>query len=63
MLILTRRVGEVIRIGENITVEVMRVDGLQVRLGIKAPPQVRVDREEIAIKKARDERVQGGVGK
>lgn len=52
MLILTRRVGEVIRIGNDITVTVLGVNGQQVRLGINAPKGVPVDREEIALRKA-----------
>lgn len=48
MLILTRRAGETIKIGENVEVTVMAVNGSQVRLGIKAPKETRVDREEIA---------------
>ena len=52
MLILTRKPGEVIRIGNNITVTVLSVQGQQVRLGIDAPKGVSVDREEIAIRKA-----------
>lgn len=52
MLILTRKPGEVIRIGNDITVTVLSVQGQQVRLGIDAPKGVSVDREEIAIRKA-----------
>lgn len=47
MLILTRRVGETIKIGENIAVTVLGVKGSQVRIGCEAPKDVRVDREEI----------------
>lgn len=47
MLILTRRVGEMLCIGPDITVTVLDVRGNQVRLGIAAPNDVRVDREEI----------------
>jgi carbon storage regulator len=47
MLILTRRVGETVTIGENITVTVLGVKGNQVRLGIGAPKNVAVHREEI----------------
>jgi carbon storage regulator len=48
MLILTRKPNETIMIGPDITVTVMGVKGNQVRLGVAAPPKVRVDREEIA---------------
>ena len=47
MLILTRRVGEKIVIGENVTVTVLSVKGNQVRIGIDAPRDVMVNREEI----------------
>lgn len=47
MLILTRRLGEVINIGDNIEVQVLRVEGNQVRLGITAPKDIPVYREEI----------------
>lgn len=52
MLILTRKPGETIRIGDDISVTVLGVNGQQVRLGINAPKGVPVDREEIAIRKA-----------
>ncbi|NIB39763.1 carbon storage regulator CsrA [Pseudomaricurvus alkylphenolicus] len=47
MLILTRRIGETLMIGDDIEVTVLGVKGNQVRLGIKAPKNVRVNREEI----------------
>jgi len=47
MLILTRRVGETIKIGEDISVTVLGVKGNQVRVGIGAPRDVAVHREEI----------------
>jgi len=47
MLILTRRVGETLMIGDNVTVTVLRVKGNQVRLGVNAPKDVSVFREEI----------------
>jgi len=54
MLILTRRAGETLRIGDNVEVTVMAINGSQVRIGIKAPRHVVVDREEIAERKRRD---------
>jgi carbon storage regulator len=54
MLILTRRAGEALRIGDDIEVTVMAVNGSQVRIGISAPRDVAVDREEIAERKRRD---------
>jgi carbon storage regulator len=61
MLILTRRAGEALRIGDQIEVMVMAVNGSQVRLGINAPRDIAVDREEIAERKRRDrEGVEGG---
>ena len=47
MLILTRRVGESVVIGEDVTVTVLGVKGNQVRIGINAPKHVTVHREEI----------------
>ena len=47
MLILTRRVGETLMVGDNITVTVLGVKGNQVRIGVNAPKDVAVHREEI----------------
>jgi carbon storage regulator len=47
VLILTRRKGEVLRIGDDVTIMVIGVNGGQVRLGITAPRNVPVHREEI----------------
>jgi carbon storage regulator len=47
MLVLTRRIGEEIVIDNNIRVTIVSIDGGKVRVGISAPPEVRVDRQEI----------------
>ena len=47
MLILTRRVGETLMIGDEVTVTVLGVKGNQVRIGVNAPKSVSVHREEI----------------
>jgi carbon storage regulator len=47
MLILTRKVGESVKVGDHVTVTVIAVKGNQVRLGINAPRDVEVHREEI----------------
>jgi carbon storage regulator len=59
MLILTRRVGETLMIGDEVTVTVLGVKGNQVRLGVNAPREVAVHREEIY---ARIKREQEGGG-
>ncbi len=47
MLILTRRVGETLMVGDEVTVTVLGVKGNQVRLGVNAPKHIAVHREEI----------------
>lgn len=47
MLILTRRIGETVIIGDNVNITVLGVKGNQVRLGVDAPKEVSVHREEI----------------
>ena len=47
MLVLSRRVGEKLVIGDDVTVAILSVKGNQVRIGIAAPPEVQVHREEI----------------
>ncbi|QDU62243.1 Carbon storage regulator [Planctomycetes bacterium Pan216] len=50
MLVLTRKPSEKIVIGDKITVTVVRVDGNKVRLGIEAPPDVPIFRDEVVAK-------------
>ena len=47
MLVLTRKLGEVIRVGDAVSVHVLEVRGNQVRLGVEAPADVRIYREEV----------------
>jgi carbon storage regulator len=58
MLILTRRVGETVMIGDDVTITVLGVKGNQVRVGINAPKHVAVHREEIYERIKREQ--QGG---
>lgn len=50
MLVLTRRNGEVLKIGEDVTITVLAIKGNQVRLGISAPGNVAVHREEVFLR-------------
>ena len=56
MLILTRRVGETLMIGDEVTVTVLGVKGNQVRVGVNAPKSVSVHREEIYERIQREEK-------
>jgi len=47
MLVLTRKLGESIRIGDNVVIKIVDLDGRHVKLGIEAPKNVSVNREEI----------------
>ena len=47
MLILTRRIGETLMVGDDVTITVLGVKGNQVRIGVNAPKDVAVHREEI----------------
>lgn len=47
MLALTRKPGQRIQIGEDITITVVKVEGNKVRIGIEAPPRIRIVREEL----------------
>ena len=60
MLILTRRVGETLMIGDSVTVTILGVKGNQVRVGITAPKDVAVHREEIFQRIGREAAGQGG---
>lgn len=62
MLILTRRVGETLMVGDEVTVTVLGVKGNQVRIGVNAPKDIAVHREEIyeRIKRERTEEEESG---
>jgi carbon storage regulator len=64
MLVLTRKLGEVIRVGDAITVRVLEVKGNQVRLGVDAPADVRIYREEVyrAIRRENEQAAQDAGG-
>ena len=62
MLILTRRVGETVMIGNEVTVTVLGVKGNQVRIGVNAPKDVAVHREEIYERIKREQDHDGIVG-
>ncbi len=50
MLVLTRKLGENIRIGDSVKITVLEVRSGQVKLGIEAPPEIKVHREEIYVR-------------
>jgi carbon storage regulator len=56
LLVLTRKLGEKIQIGDNISIVIMEVKGKQVKLGIEAPANIKVHREEI-YQKIQDENI------
>ncbi len=58
MLVLTRRTGEILNIGDHIEVTVLGIKGNQVRIGVRAPDAVPVHRNEI-FKRIQEERAQG----
>jgi carbon storage regulator len=55
MLVLTRRIGEQLVIDENIILTIVAIEGNKIRLGIAAPSNVRVDREEIHRRRVAEE--------
>lgn len=62
MLILTRRINETLNIGDDVQVTVLGIKGNQVRIGINAPRDVPVHREEIYQRIKREERMNAGGG-
>ena len=58
MLVLSRKLGEKIVIGDNIVITVVKIDRIQIRIGIEAPHDVPVYREEIAPQRVQKEALQ-----
>ncbi len=55
MLVLTRRIGEQLVIDGNIVVTIVAIEGNKIRVGVQAPPAIRVDREEVHARRLADE--------
>jgi carbon storage regulator len=60
MLVLTRRIGEQLVIDGNIVVTIVAIEGNKIRLGVQAPPAIRVDRQEVHARRLADECVPAG---
>lgn len=60
MLIITRRIGETFYVGDAVTVTVLGLHGNEVRVGVNAPRDVVIDREEVRVRKHREARLQAG---
>lgn len=63
MLILTRRIGETLKVGDDVDVTILGVKGNQVRIGVNAPSKIAVHREEVYSKIQKGEIVKDGCSK
>lgn len=63
MLVLSRKIGEKIVIGHNITVTITEIRGSKVRLGIEAPRHVSIDRSEIHLRREQDAQTNASISK